>query len=402
LKLLRSTSLTRTGAAALLTAGALVMTGAPALAAAPEIDFSVGLTGTTIAADASGKFGGLSVLNLGTKAADKAVLTFDTADLDMSKVDLDLGDCLLDGDLVICDLVGAEYLPRPGATLDYDIPLTRQAGASGAAGELSVKITVEGDAVAGNDSATAKVAVGGSGVDLVVVAEDVYAIDEDGNLTDKPVAAGDVSAVVGHVLNQGDKTAKGLKVSVELPELVTFGEKLDGCEYGADNRTATCGFDDVSLIPADLDTEDYLLSGADVYFIVKVDETATGPVLKDGLFTVAALGSASADPAAVKAARKAKPVRNATVRALAVADAPDVDDSDNSDEFAVFVAADADGGTGGDDGGEGGGLPVTGPQAAVVGGGGLAVAVAGALLFLSARRRRVVLVTPGDERTPTA
>jgi hypothetical protein len=399
LKLLRSTSLTRTGAAALLTAGALVMTGAPAFAAAPEIDFSVALTGTTIAADAAGKFGSLSVLNLGTKAADKAVLTFDTADLDLSKVELDLGQCLQDVDLVICDLEGAELVPGPGATLDYDIPLVRKAGASGAAGELSVKITVEGDTVAGNDSATAKVAVGDSGVDLVVVAEDVYAIDEDGDLTDKPVAPGDVSAVIGHVLNQGDRTAKGLKIAVELPELVTFAEKEEGCEYGADNRTATCSFDDVSLIPADLDTDDYLLSGRDVYFFVKVDASVTKPVLTDGLFSVAALGSESADPAAIKAARKAKPVRNETVRALAVADAPDADDSDNSDEFAVFAAVEADGG---EDGGEGGGLPVTGPQAAVVGGGGLAVAVAGALLFLSARRRRVVLVTPGDERTPTA
>jgi hypothetical protein len=390
--------MTRTGAAALLTAGALVMTAAPASAAAPDTDFSVEVTGATIAADAGGKFGSLSVLNLGTKTADKVVLTFDVADLDLSKVELDLEQCLQDADLVSCDLDGAEFVPAPGATLDYDVPLVRKGGATGAAGELSVTITAEGDSVPANDTATVKVNVGNSGVDLTVVAEDVYAIDDDGNPTDKPVAAGDVSAVIGNILNQGDKTAKGLKISVRLPALVTFAETLDACEYGADNRTATCSFDDVSLIPADLDTDDFLLSGTSVYFVVKVDENAAEPVLKDGLFSVAALGTASADAAAIRTARKAKPVRTSTLRALAVEDVADVDDSDNSDEFAVFVAPEeSDGGTGG-----GGGLPVTGPQAAVLGGGGLAVAVAGALLVLSARRRRVVLVTPGDEKTPTA
>jgi LPXTG-motif cell wall-anchored protein len=73
----------------------------------------------------------------------------------------------------------------------------------------------------------------------------------------------------------------------------------------------------------------------------------------------------------------------------------DIDASDNTDGYAVIVAA--EGGTGGGDGG----LPVTGPQAGLIGGIGAAVLLAGGAMFLVARRRRVVLVTPGDEK-PTA
>jgi LPXTG-motif cell wall-anchored protein len=76
--------------------------------------------------------------------------------------------------------------------------------------------------------------------------------------------------------------------------------------------------------------------------------------------------------------------------------AADVDATDNSDGYAVIVAA--QGGTGG---GDGGSLPVTGPQAGLIGGIGAAVLAAGGAMFLVARRRRVVLVTPGDEK-PTA
>ncbi|TYC00841.1 cell wall anchor protein, partial [Micromonospora sp. WP24] len=54
-------------------------------------------------------------------------------------------------------------------------------------------------------------------------------------------------------------------------------------------------------------------------------------------------------------------------------------------------------GTGGG-GGDVGGLPVTGPQARLIGGIGVSVLLAGAVLMLVARRRRVVLVAPQDEQ----
>ena len=394
MKLLSPTHLTRVGATALLTAGALVTTAAPASAAAPGTDFGVTLTGTTIAADASGKFGSLTVTNVGTATAEQVQLRFDLADLDLSKVEVDLTDCDREGDEIRC-LLADEFVPSPGAASDLDLPISRRHDATGAAGTLTVSVQADGDTESGNDTVTAKVTVGAGGVDLNVVAEDVYAVDDAGDLTDRPVARGEVAALVGHVLNQGDLTAQGVKVSVKLPAGATFAEKLADCTY-ADKRNATCTYDDLDLIPADLDTEDYLLSGADFWFFVKVDADAKAPVLKNGLFMATAMKSVAADTASIKSLRKQDPKRTAAVRDVTVSAVKDVDDSDNIDEFSVFVAPEESGGSGG-----GGGLPVTGPQAAVLGGGGLVVAVAGALLFFLARRRRVVLVTPGDERAPT-
>jgi hypothetical protein len=395
LKLLSPTHLTRVGGTALLAAGVLLATVAPASAAAPGTDFAVTLTGTTIAADTSGKFGSVTVANVGTATSERVELRFDLADLDLSKVEVDLTECDREGDEIRC-LLADEFVPKPGAGTDLDLPISRRHDATGAAGTLTVSVKADGDTESGNDTVTANVTVGTGGVDLNVVAEDVYAIDDAGELTDRPVARGEVAALVGHVLNQGDMTAQGIKVSVKLPKGATFAEKLPECTYAAGNRSAACTFTRVDLIPADLDTEDYLLSGADFWFFVKVAADAKAPVLKNGLFSAAAMKSVAADSASIKSLRKHAPKRTAAVRNVTVSAVKDVDDSDNTDEFSVFVAPEVSGGSGG-----GGGLPVTGPQAAVLGGGGLVVAVAGALLFLLARRRRVVLVTPGDERAPT-
>jgi hypothetical protein len=393
----RSPSSACAGAAVLLAVGALFTVVTPALAAAPGTDLALAVTGTTIAADAAGKFGSLTVSNVGTEKPPAVLLSFDLSDLDLSKVELDLGTCDKFDDEIRCGLADA-FVPGPGATADLDLPFVRKAGATGAAGTLTVALEVSGDTNAKNDTITADVSVGGGGVDLTVVAEDVYAIDAAGKVTAEPLAPGEVSTLVGHVLNQGDMTAAGIGIEVELPEHAAFAEEVPGCTYGADRRTATCSYGDLNLIPADLDgSGEFLDSGRDFSLTVRVDDDApAGAVLKDGLFTANALDSVPADAASVTTLRR-KPARQpAGVRALTASAVKDVDDSDNNDEFAVFVAPEESGGSGG-----GGGLPVTGPQAAVLGGGGLAVAVAGALLFLLARRRRVVLVNPGDERVPT-
>jgi hypothetical protein len=397
LKHLSSMHLARVGAIALLTAGALVTTAVPASAAAPETDFALTLTGTTIAANASGKFGSLTVTNLGTATPKQVDLRFDLADLDLSKVELDLGDCDQGVDEIRCGLLD-EFVPGPEANADLDLPFVRAEGATGSAGTLTAVVEVAGDSVAGNNSVTVQVSVGEVGVDLDVVAEDVHAVNDAGELTGDPVAPGEVTALVAHVLNQGDRTAEGVQVWVKLPEHVSFAEKLSACTYSGGGRIATCRYADLDLIPADLDDpETFLLSGRDFWFMVQVDDDAAVPVLKKGLVRAHAVRTADADAASVRALRKQKPQYDANVRAHVPGHSVrDTDETDNTDEFSVFVALEESGGSGG-----GGGLPVTGPQAAVLGGGGLAVAVAGALLFLSARRRRVVLVTPGDERAPT-
>jgi hypothetical protein len=395
LTLLRFPSLARAGAAALLTAGVLLTEGVPALAGPSGTDLGLTLTGTTIAADAKGKFGSLTLTNLGTKRPAKVDITVDIAKLDLSKVDLELDPCARVGDEIQCG-VADEFVPGAGATADLDLPFVRKEGATGAAGKVTVRVGTEGDVDAKNDSITAAVSVGGSGVDLQVIADDVYAVDVAGEQTDQPVKPGEVSALIGHVLNQGGMTARGIRVAVRLPAHTTFAQKIDACSYGADKRTASCTYDH-DLIPADLDdTGTYLLAGVDVPLMVKVDADApAGVTLRGGTFLAAALSSVPADPASVRSLRKRHADLPAGLRALTVPPLQDVDWSDNSDEFAVLVAPE-------ESGGSGGGLPVTGPQSAVLGGGGLVVAAAGAMLFLLARRRRVVLVTPGDEKAPTA
>ncbi|MDR7279710.1 hypothetical protein [Catenuloplanes atrovinosus] len=62
----------------------------------------------------------------------------------------------------------------------------------------------------------------------------------------------------------------------------------------------------------------------------------------------------------------------------------------HEDEFVALVAV-----PNGNGGGEPG-LPVTGPQTAIIGGVGAAVLVGGAVVFMMARRRKIVTVTPGD------
>jgi hypothetical protein len=63
-----------------------------------------------------------------------------------------------------------------------------------------------------------------------------------------------VAVVNGFFLNQGDMTADGVKVTVTLPAKATFAEVEPGCVYTADNRTVTCQYADITLIPADHDT----------------------------------------------------------------------------------------------------------------------------------------------------
>jgi hypothetical protein len=232
------------------------------------------------------------------------------------------------------------------------------------------------------------------------LAYDVTRIDSKGNLTGKPVNPGETSTAQALIANQGDRTSVGLKVRIELPKLVTFAEKFDGCEYSSNNRVVTCSDDEYPLIPVDEDTTaDKERSALRLGFPVTVSKDAKGPVsLTGGSYTATALGVQADDARNRRAAAAAvAPAYAAPALAADVAKI-EVDASDNTDGFAVLVAG-ADNGQGGGtgtDGGTDGGLPVTGPVAATAGGLGIAVAVAGGVLFLAARRRRVVLVTPDD------
>src|SRR4029453_5348119 len=212
-------NLTRVSATGLLALGALALGAPPALPA--DVDFGLNLTGTTIAADASGKFGSVSVTNHGASKPEAVDVLFDVTELDASKVEIDLGECEVEAGRAACGLF-PEDIPAPGETADLAVPLFKQDGATGAAGKLTVTVVVEGDTNGATASKTVDVPVGGSGVDLTVIAPDVTGINFEGEPTGKGVKPGDISVVFGFVFNQGDKIADGLKIKVTLPEQTTF------------------------------------------------------------------------------------------------------------------------------------------------------------------------------------
>ncbi|HYN97220.1 MAG TPA: hypothetical protein VES42_25560 [Pilimelia sp.] len=268
--------------------------------------------------------------------------------------------------------------PKPPATL------TRK-GLAGAAGHVGITLDSDVPVDPTGETASVAVSVPAKGVDLLTLAQDVYALDSDGNITDDPVPPGDTSVVVAGFANGGDVTADGVKVTVRLPQYVTFAEAEPGCDYTADNRTVTCDYDDIVLAPIAADPDpadpaDGVISAAGAYFPVTVAANAPGPtVLTGGTFTAAALAvTTSTDRTMLARGRASLPDG---VKALDAATFADVNPADNTDEFAVHVGA---------AGGSGGGLPVTGAKAGLIGGVGAAALLAGGLLFLGARRRRVV------------
>lgn len=378
----RTRALAYAGAAAagLLAAGALA---APALAAG-QTDLSLTLSGTTLAASTSGKVGFATVTNKGAETATGIVITFDLSELDTGVVDLPVPApeaCEQDGSKITCGVADL----KPGENADLSFELIREG--DGTPGKLTATVSHAGeDPEAGNDSATATVTVSeDNGPDLTVFVPDVP-LDAEGQTG--AVAPGEQTELGYVVANFGDQAVQGLKLTIQLPQHVTFVEQEEGCEYTADNRQATCAYDFV-LIPADEETgEEGPFSAAGFVNLIKVADDAPAPAVLDGGL-VTAEGTAVEAPQ--MAARRAAPALPEGVEGLS---AKDVDESDNSDEFSVHVA-----GSGG--GGGGGELPVTGVQAGLIGGVGLVVVAGGGAMLLMSRRRRVVLAVPDDEK-PTA
>lgn len=352
--------------------------------AADSTDLAVDITGTTIAADASGKFGTLKLKNNGPGALSGVDVTFDISQLTTSKVKLDLpAVCTHEPTKIVCGLPD-DALPPAGGSIDVDIPFEREAGATGDAGKLTISATHAGtDTDPANNSKTVDVKVGENGVDLGVIAPDVYQVDADDQITNKPINPGGESLVWVFVGNQGDATADGIKLAITLPAHVTFTEPEPDCTHTAGATTTTCEYDDVTLVPEDQDTkeDDDIRSSLWFFFPVKVAEGAPAPsALTGGVATADAIEIVVPTPDVAKAAAVNTVPRNATEEPPAP-EFKDVDPSDNTDGFTVFTAK----------AGGGGSLPITGARAGLIGGMGAAALVLGSVLFVLARRRRVVL-----------
>ncbi|HYN95566.1 MAG TPA: LPXTG cell wall anchor domain-containing protein [Pilimelia sp.] len=378
--------LARLGVPMLLAGAGLGLAAGPAYAA-DSADLEVRLSGTRLAATASGKVFNVTLTNKGPGVASGVQVEFDLSELEQDNVRFEVPDndaCETEGTTVTCGVIDV----KAGQSLDLGAVLTRVAG-TGAAGSITVSVAHAGtDAVAGNNSTEATVSVGGSGADLYAYAPDVPVDPRTGR--PGTVAPGGTASLHYEIGNQGDEAVDGIVLSIRLPGKVTFVQEEEGCEYNAAKTVATCTYEDLPIIPADDDTveDDDNFSAWDFVNIVKVGSDAAAPsTLKGGVVTVEGLVNEETGPAIQRRAVANAP-RNATG-----ARAAEVDITDNSDEFSVYVALPSSGGGGGD------GLPVTGAKAGVIGGVGLAVLLLGGAFLVLSRRRRVVLVAPGDERS---
>jgi hypothetical protein len=334
-------------------------------------DLGVKLEGTTLAANAEGKFAAVSLTNAGPSDAVDPLIAIDINDLDASKVAFDESGCSAPEDGVILCGIEGDVIPN-GADIDWAFPMTKVPGATGSAGTITVAIEHAGtDPNPANNSVTAEVVLSDeSGVDLATYVPDVYQWSPEDGFTTDPIPAGGTSIVYAQVINTGDLIANGLKIELKLPVGTTLTEPEPDCEFSADGRSATCEYSEAVVAP--FAGEDSI---AEFAWKIKVADDVEGPVaLTGGLFTVAAADVVEPE---VTKNRKA---------AAAPAELPewykDVDETDNKDDFSVFVAGDTSGG--------GGGLPVTGPAAAGIAGGGAALLVLGTVLFAASRRRRIV------------
>lgn len=347
---------------------ATAFTAGAATAADTSSDLELKVTGTTLALGADGKQITVTVNNLGPDMADGFTVTFDTTALDKTKVSLTLPSG--------CSGESCHSPATMGSSESWDsfFRLDRLAGATGGAGKLKVSVSsATSDPDLANNSATVDVVLSEvGGVDLLVYAEDVYQTDSEGNITDQPVLPGQETLFWALAFNQGTKTAQGSKVSVTLPEGVTFADTEPDCTYSSDNRVATCTYADNVLEPGSLSDPS---TWSWYYWPVKVASTVSGPVnLSGGQFTLEALAEVDTAPQA----RGTRP-HGAAPRGIEPNDFKDIDPSDNTDGFIVHV---------GNAGGQGGGLPVTGDRVALFAGVGGAAVAAGLVLFLASRRRR--------------
>ncbi|MFG1801826.1 hypothetical protein ACGFI4_16840 [Micromonospora carbonacea] len=396
----------RTVAAALLLLAGVAVPAAPAEAAGRGPDLAVDASGTTIPLGVERKVAHLKISNLGDETPGDVVVRVRQPQEGPDPLPVTLiwhsgggvGEC--DGDFggFYCQL-SPELIPGPGETVDVPIDATAAGAAEPYAGRFEVSVTSgpgEDANPADNTRWFPLELVDQPSADLSVVARDVKQSVRTGtDGTPEPTGTlrpGETGAVWHTVANQGRKAVSGVRVTLRLPEGVTFTSQPTECVLSDAGRSAVCTYDSLTLVPAaeDTDPNDTSYSAVELFNLVTTAASATAPAtLRGGTVQVEGLAERSTDDRS-KAARAELPANAVAVRVA------DTDDSDNEDGFAVVLAARSGDGDGGEGGGDGG-LPVTGPQAGLIGGVGVAALVAGGVLFLAARRRRTILVTPGDE-----
>ena len=343
---------------------------------------AITVRGTTVTVGGS-KTGILSIYNQGPNNVVGADIEMDLGALAADRVGFRLlpnDECHAPGTTTIhCRSIGER------TTLDLPFLLTAAKSAEpGPAGTVTfvMKDSLHDGSQDPPHELTFPVTIAPSGADLLVWAPD-QPFQADGS-TGK-IRRGEDGELSILIVNQGDQTVNGVRVTTELVKGATFTD-LDGCTASADRVTLTCDFTDLALIPAaaDTDAEDDSWSAVEFTPGVHIADDAKSPKgwpdLPGNTVTV--------EPAAVEpptAAARAATVLPTGVKGVSLAKL-DIDATDNTDDFTIMVAeADSAGGQGGGSGDDG--LPITGAPAMVVVGAGVAALVVGGLLMFLTHRR---------------
>lgn len=347
--------------------------------------------GTTVTAGGV-KTGILSVYNQGPNNVVDAAIDFDLGALDTDKVDfqlLPIDNCPAPSKTGIrCLSIGAR------TTLDVLFRLIPVEGADpGPAGMITAVMTdsLHDGVDAPAHVLTFPVSIAPSGADLLVWAPD-QPFQADGSTGKiKRGADGSLSILI---VNQGDQTVNGVRVTTKLVKGATFTD-LDGCTVSADKATLTCEFTDLRLIPAGQDTnaDDDLWSAVEFTPGVHIAADAKSPKgWPDLPGNTVAVEPLAVDPVSTDQRNAVKTATTLPTGVKGVSLAKlDLDATDNTDDFTIMVAAADSTGGDSDTGGQGGGsgsLPITGAPVVVVAAAGLAVILLGGLLMFLTRRRK--------------
>ncbi|WP_327038892.1 hypothetical protein [Micromonospora maris] len=390
--------LSRTAAATLLLLTGLAIPAAPASAVEPEAKFAFELSSTTIALGSLKKPIYLRLTNLTDEAPE--AISFSVGNFGpewffpvggfRATVEWPerggAGGCDGDWGSWGCDINSVEHphlIPAPGGTVDIPLLITVSTNTKEPfEGEFGVSAGMSWDdrsPVLTSKRFTLNV-VDNSEADLSVKAWDVdqsVPVDPGPLEPHGPLNPGEAGGLGYLVANHGRKAVSGLKVTIRLPEGVTFNQPEEACVIDSDGRTAVCTYDSLALVPVEEENHNEdLYSAVELGMVIDVPADTEAPVtLKGGMVQVEGLTEQAEARSAAKRTRLP-----ANAKAVPAAD---VDVSDNQDGFAVVVAAFPKD----DGGGGGGGLPVTGPPAGLITGAGLAMLAVGGIMLLLARRR---------------
>ncbi len=319
-------------ALALATAGvATVTVAAAAQAAAPASGADVSLTvgGTSVTTGAAKPFIA-RLANHGPQTATGVTVTVDASHLNTSVVDIELpgpaDGCQRTATTATCPIEDI----WPGGTDDSTAVIFLRARSNhGSAGSFSVTVhSASTDPKSSNNTAVVPVSATTSGYDLVAGAYDLYGGD-GGYL--KP---GEDTALFWFLYNGGDRAAKGIAYTIQLPSFTHFTVQDRNCVYTDANTVATCSAPDAVVQPGDVF---FAIEGA----LVTVDRDAPGPrAFTDGFVTGYGIADAPAHAAAATAGAAGLTVAPASSQQQQAAEA---DSTDNTADFSVFIATNRSG-----------------------------------------------------------